>query len=144
MAKKLQTNTGGRGSMDYLNQRRNLNIKALHKKTEKEVRVSKSTGKQKPIRHRSKKLAKTMKEEYFPLVVAFLAKPENQQCAIKSEVCTHKATVIHHTAGRTGKALTDEKNWLPSCAPCNVWIEANDGKAREMGVKKSRITKVKK
>lgn len=145
MAKKLQTNTGGQGSMNYLLQRRNLKNKAPHGKKEKEdaqdqARKEKVKN-QKPIAHRSKKLAKVMKEEYIPLVEAFLAKPENQQCQVNSEVCTHKATVIHHAAGRTGKALTNEKDWIPSCGPCNIWIEGNDAKARQMGVKKSRITK---
>lgn len=97
---------------------------------------------QPPIKKRSEKMKDEMKG-YKKQLKAFLSKPENIVCKIQMEGCTKLATVVHHTAGRTGKKLKDESDWLPSCAGCNIKVEANDGEARDKGFLKTKLTKVK-
>lgn len=81
-------------------------------------------------------------KEYKKKAKAFLSRPENLKCKVQMKGCTKLSQVIHHTRGRTGSQLTNEKDWMPSCAFCNIEIERLDAEAREKGVKKSRITKV--
>lgn len=66
---------------------------------------------------------------------------EGKDCAIKAPGCQKKATGIHHVWGKdTAEKLMDEKGWLPACSYCNlIWVEQNDAKARELGLKKSRM-----
>lgn len=76
-----------------------------------------------PPARRSGKMKDEMKE-YKPKVKAFLAKPENQFCHIKSPVCKGKATCVNHRK-RRGSNLLKEEYWEPSCTPCNGYIEEN-------------------
>lgn len=92
--------------------------------------IAKKSGKQKEIDKELKKM--------YPL---FLAKPENKYCKIKMTGCTKIATVIHHVRGRIGDQIFEVKDWLPSCASCNIVLESKDAEARAKGVKKSKFTK---
>lgn len=96
-----------------------------------------------PIAKRSEALTEKFKG-YKKQLAAYLAKPENKYCKIDSPVCTKIATAVHHVAGRTGPKLKDEKDWMACCAACNGWVEENDAEARQMGAKKTRLTKVEK
>lgn len=90
-----------------------------------------------PIAKRSDKMNEAMKglkKQY----AEYLVKPENKYCQLKMEGCNKIATVVHHTRGRTGKLLTDEQHWLPSCENCNIKVEQKDGEARDKGLKKSK------
>lgn len=51
-----------------------------------------------------------------------------------SNVCTQKATDVHHKAGRTGDNYLDESTWLAACRSCHMWIETHPKEAREMGL----------
>lgn len=97
--------------------------------------------KQDPPAKRSEKMKEEMKL-YKPQVKEFLARPENCDCGIRFKGCTGKAVCVHHSAGRTGKQLLNEADWVPSCASCNLAVETSDAEAREKGFKKSRLTKV--
>lgn len=97
-----------------------------------------------PIAKKSEKL-KDETKLYKPLAKEFLSRPENQDCKIKMEGCTGKATQVHHSAGRSGKQLLNVEDFVPSCTNCNVIaVEKNDAEAREKGFKKTRMGKVKK
>jgi hypothetical protein len=109
----------------------------------KSARLPKKPKEDKGINKRSEKLKELFKG-YIKLVKIFLARPENVVCAINQEGCTKLATCVHHVSGRTGTKLKDEMDWMPSCESCNGWVEINDGKARELGFKKSRLGKINK
>lgn len=88
-----------------------------------------------PIAKRSEKLGKVMKKEYVPQVKEMVAK--GTRCAIKSPACIGEAQGFHHPEGReTKKKLLKKK--VPSCNPCNLFIEVNDAWARQNGHKKSK------
>ena len=59
-------------------------------------------------------------------------------CQLNTPVCTKIATVIHHSEGRIGTKVTEEKTWMASCVGCNNWVEGNDSDARQMGLKKQQ------
>lgn len=113
----------------YLIERRNKMLGLAPAKEEK---------KYKPIPKRSKSL-KAEFRKYVPEMKAFLAKPENEFCKIRMEGCTGKAVCVHHPAGRIGKKLRDQSEWMPSCASCNLQVEIKDLEARQKGFKKSRL-----
>lgn len=93
-------------------------------------------GHQKKIKARTKKQAKTMKDlavNYGP----FLEK--NPICQIQAPGCTHKATCVHHKAGRGVTAVLDQTTWEPSCHSCNDYVETYDQWARDNGHKITRL-----
>jgi hypothetical protein len=108
-----------------------------------QARIPKKPKEDKGLKNRSVKLKELFKG-YIKLVKIFLSRPENVACKINQEGCTKIATCVHHVSGRTGTKLKDEKDWMASCESCNLWVEVNDGKARELGFKKSRLGKVNK
>lgn len=63
------------------------------------------------------------------------------KCQINSPVCTGKADGTQHKKGRIGKDLTDLKEKIVSCNPCNVWCEEHPLEAKKLGVAKSRLKK---
>lgn len=89
-------------------------------------------------KRRSKKHAKTMRNlsiNYGPYL------EEHPICAIKSPVCTGRATTVNHKAGRGVNEVLDKSTWEPSCDPCNIYIEKHDAWARKHGHKVSRLAK---
>lgn len=91
----------------------------------------KAPAPKKPIARQSEKMKDDMKE-YLKLREAFLAKPENKMCQIKSPVCTKKATDVNHKR-RRGSNLSVVEHWQACCKKCNSYIEQNDAWAREHG-----------
>lgn len=87
---------------------------------------------------RSEKMRGIMKA-IKPLYEIYLEK--NEECQIKSQVCTGRATAVHHTEGRGVSKIMDQRTWMACCAACNDWVENKDEAAREMGAKKSRHAK---
>lgn len=84
-----------------------------------------------------------MKEEmkkYKPEMINFLK--THAKCEIGMDGCTKVATCVHHSAGRTGEKLHDQKDWIASCSNCNLAVEIKDAEAREKGFKKSRLNKI--
>lgn len=65
--------------------------------------------------------------------VIYLA--EHPYCAI----CMHRATDVHHKAGRIGALLLDETRWLPLCRPCHVRVTTQPAWAVEHGYSQSRL-----
>lgn len=80
---------------------------------------------------------KAVDRELKKLVPIFLAK--HPECEIKSPVCTHEATIVHHKKGRGKVDVTNVKTFVASCPPCNGWVEQNDKKARDQGHKVSKF-----
>lgn len=107
------------------------------------ARMPKGKKAAEPPPKRSDSMKDKMKE-YKKQVKAYLSKPENLRCKIQAPGCKNVSTCVHHTAGRTGSQLTNEEDWMPSCTPCNNWVEMNDSESREKGFKKTRLGKVKK
>jgi len=91
------------------------------------------TNKPKRINPYSKKRSKENKI-YTARRIVFLSK--HKVCSIKSDKCTHHATTIEHSAGRTGfyddwarenniTLYLDERFWKPACNACNLELENN-------------------
>lgn len=87
------------------------------------------------VKPRSKKLEKIMRKEYRPQVKEMVEAQE--ECRVKSKVCTGMAQGFQHLVGREGKNLTGKKK-IPCCNLCNVFIEKNDAWARANGFKLSK------
>ncbi len=114
---------------EYLKQRRQEKLRLKEKPVKKAV---KAIAKVSP---KMRKIMSGLKKQY----AAYLSKPENELCKLNMIGCTFVATVIHHTKGRIGKLLTDEKYWMPSCTSCNLQVEIKDKEAREKGLKLSKF-----
>lgn len=62
----------------------------------------------------------------------WLARPENRYCGRIG--CTARATDVHHSRGRIGALLLDERFWIPICRECHVWIHQHPAAARNHGL----------
>lgn len=51
-------------------------------------------------------------------------------CAKKYHACTD----VHHSRGRAGSLLIDERFWIPVCRRAHNWIQANPERARALGL----------
>lgn len=100
-----------------------------------EVANTKPTKKQYQIPSKSSKKAKldtayaVLREQYLKM------KPMCQ--AHLPNICTSKATDIHHKQGR-GIYQNDTTTWIGVCRSCHDWIENHSEQAREMGLSTSR------
>ena len=63
-------------------------------------------------------------------------------CRIKSPVCTHKATGYHHAQKTSPLNRNVKKNKIPSCDPCNGYIETHKEWAKVNGFFISRFKKI--
>ena len=54
----------------------------------------------------------------------------NPWCRANIAGCTGHATDVHHTRGRAGSLLLDERFWIPACRRCHDWIRSNVIEAR--------------
>jgi len=93
-----------------------------------------------PIAKRSAKMKSNVAilRKQYP---EFLAQPGNHLCKLKMEGCQTHAVTVHHSKGRIGELLFDQKYWMPSCLVCNIEVENKDGEAREKGLKLSKFIK---
>jgi hypothetical protein len=67
---------------------------------------------------------------------------EHKHCeALIASVCTHKATELHHKAGRTGELLTNTDYFLAVCSGCHHFIETHPQYAKENGYSVDRLNK---
>jgi hypothetical protein len=65
---------------------------------------------------------------------------DNPECAIRSPVCIGETQGVHHKKGKASvELLMDKRFWLPSCNPCNTYVEEHDAWARENGFKESKF-----
>ncbi len=46
----------------------------------------------------------------------------------------HPCDDVHHTRGKIGALLMDERFWLPVCRTCHNWIGNNIAQARSWGL----------
>jgi hypothetical protein len=89
-------------------------------------------AKRKWIKPRSKKLV-TAAAEYAKIAKEFRARHKWCQCAWDDIPCSHKATEIHHMAGRRGLALIDTTNFLAVCSTHHRMIHDNPKEASAQG-----------
>lgn len=61
------------------------------------------------------------------------------RCEIQGPDCNGKATCAHHTEGRLPSKVLDQSKWVPSCGPCNTWVEVHHAQAAKRGLKKSKF-----
>lgn len=109
----------------------------FHKKMSgepKEVKVPNPIPK---VSDTEKERKKRLKKEY----PVYLSKPQNKSCKIKMTGCTGKATVVHHTRGREGDQVFEQKDWMPSCVSCNGVLETKHAESVDKGFKKPRHQK---
>lgn len=95
-------------------------------------------GKPKPIKQLSDKRADENKG-YLEKREKHLK--ENPNCQIPVEGCTKKAKSVHHSKGRLGKLLTDERYFKSACDNCHDWAERHPDEAKEKGYSFDRLTK---
>ncbi|TXH10456.1 MAG: hypothetical protein E6R03_15415 [Hyphomicrobiaceae bacterium] len=79
----------------------------------------------KPIRKVSTARAKRMRE-YSKRRVWFLAM--YSKCAVFGDL---RSNEIHHTRGRIGRLLNDERFWVPVSRKGHEWINNNPAEARK-------------
>ena len=106
---------------------------SFHNKVVASLRAQKAT------RSRPKRVTKRDKQNelYYSLRNDFMAK--HGLCEINSPVCIRKSQCVHHTKGRIGSDLTDVSTWMPSCNPCNLYVEEHSQWAKDNGKAFSRL-----
>lgn len=91
----------------------------------------------KPIPQKSEKRKKEDKE-YAAINKKKLA--GDAPCKVRSPVCTGKAQGQHHKQKRSPGNLTDEKNLIDCCNPCNGYIEQHPKWAKANGFTISKFS----
>jgi len=112
------------------------NIRKL--KVEAGKKDKKSKKKWSRIRPRTKKKVKEYRS-LGKIIGPFL--DEHPFCEIRSPVCTHIATCVHHVKGRAKDVVLDPMYHKASCTPCNDYVESHHAWAVEHGHKVSRHVK---
>ena len=101
------------------------------------VVINKPTIKAKPIAPRSQK---RLLEERLYSVKRNVFLQNHPMCEAHVQgICTGQATEIHHKAGKIGKDLIDELNFLAVCRGCHNYIEEKRIWAIEKGFSIKRI-----
>lgn len=130
---------------DMLKRKTSLRDAYAARQREKYKAKAKDIVAQKPGRHTPlKKQSKALRRRYalyLELRAAFLARPENWECAIclarraaGEDVRIKPASEVHHSRSRNGRLLIWEPGFVASCRDDRVWPHANPKRAREMGL----------
>lgn len=80
------------------------------------------------MRTRSLKRQRQIRE-YIPLAEMFL---EDNRCC-EFPTCPERSTVVHHSRGRFGRRLLDQRFWKASCNYHNQYAETNTGESLAVG-----------
>lgn len=83
------------------------------------------------IRSVSRVRAKALRE-YAKARAVWWAKSFNRFCRFPG--CQRRATELHHSHGRLGPLLTDERFWVPVCAEHHRRIGEKPAEARMLGL----------
>ncbi len=106
------------------------------------ARTAKEKNKKVKAPVRIKKLSdKRSKENTVYLLKRLIFLKENPVCQIKTTGCTGEATQVHHTKGRTGKVLTDERYFKSTCDNCHRYENEHPEWSKENGHSVSRLSK---
>ncbi len=92
----------------------------------------------KAIAKLSKKRQKVQRK--YVKIVAAEANKDNE-CQVKSPVCTFFMSGMHHVIKRSPNNLINLDGLLKCCTPCNGFLETNDAWGREQGFVKSKFKK---
>lgn len=124
--------------------------KAVKKFQENQKKNKKIVYKSRPVlKSKIKKVSKTQAKrlaQYHKQRKKWFENPDNQYCKLNmTEDCTadnpKEATDIHHTAGRVGSLLYEEKFWLPGDRVCHRLAHDKDKEAKQKGVSVLRLSK---
>ncbi len=92
------------------------------------------------ISKRTKKRAAD-ERKYNARVKVLKADPSNR-CKGKLKGCNGKFEHNHHSKGRIGKLLLDEKYWVFLCQNCHDIVEEKREMAKELGLSVYRLTRI--
>lgn len=68
------------------------------------------------------------------LMRAYRAKSARWLAGKRCFQCFDKQISVHHTRGRVGTLLCDERFWLALCDHCHRWVHDNPEEARSVGL----------
>ena len=105
----------------------------------KKMMGSEKVKQQKSLIAKQSEKRKSDQKEYRKIVKEMLSK--DASCKVRSPVCTKKAQGLHHKQKRSPGNLTDKSKLIPSCNPCNLYIENYPEWAKEKGFTISRFKK---
>lgn len=92
--------------------------------------------KQKPIPKVSQKQVERL-AQYRKVRDHFMK--EHPNCQARLQGCTIKSTDCHHSRGKVGDLLTDNRYFKALCRSCHSYIETHPFNAKEMGFSLSRL-----
>ena len=95
-----------------------------------QAKTVKPTVNNKPLRTRSPNRSKE-EAVYLKKRMDYLYYHTNCEATV-TNVCSQKATEIHHKAGRIKDKLNDEKDWLAICRSCHNWVHNHPIEARQL------------
>lgn len=90
------------------------------------------------IAYRSKK--RTSEERQYAKDRRVFLQEHPNCCARIPGICTIKATEVHHSKGRIGDLLLDQRFWKNLCHECHVWVENNPEAAADLNLIINRLT----
>ncbi len=83
-----------------------------------------------PIR----KMSKAKGIEYRKYILARARALPGKRCEWPTDPCVNQADDVHHTRGRVGKMLNDQRYWTFLCRQHHHWVHTNAREARKMGL----------
>lgn len=92
-------------------------------------------GASKPVKApKARTRIKTSSKRMTALRRAYLAKRDAWIVGKSCHKCGDLATECHHTRGRAGSLMLDERHWLPMCSWCHQWVHEHPADARADGL----------
>ena len=83
------------------------------------------------IASRSKAMTKRLRA-YNIAVSIWKKQVENGTCRVNG--CKRPTADVHHSRGRLGPLLMDQRFWTPACRRCHDWIRDHTAEARALGL----------
>ena len=122
--------------LDKINEAYGIREKAPSEEKAASSKANKAKKDKKPLKKRGDKMKAVMAElkKLYPIFLR-----THPRCEIQGPDCLGEATCIHHSEGRGLMQIKKQSSWIPSCGPCNNWVEKDDKKARALGLKKSKF-----
>ncbi len=81
-----------------------------------------------------RKMSKVKEKEYRKYILARARALPGKFCEWPGMSCVNRADDVHHTHGRRGKMLNDQKHWTFLCRHHHRWVHDNAKAARAMGL----------
>ncbi len=83
-----------------------------------------------------RKMSKAKAKEHRKYILARARALPGKVCEFPGVTCTSQANDIHHSHGRSGAMLNDQRHWWFLCRQHHSWLHSHARDARKLGLLK--------